>query len=104
MKKTLKKITAAFLAAAMFCGVAAVDAHALTRRLYGDVNNDGIISNADITLTQRYIAGLETLDAHQKIAADVNGDGRVSMLDVTLMQRVLAGEEDGFPVGDYFIY
>lgn len=104
MKKNLKKIIAAFLAATIFCSVTTVDAYALTRRLYGDVNNDGIISNADITLVQQYIARLVTFDTYQKIAADVNGDGKVSMVDVTLMQEVLAGKIDGFPVGDYFMY
>lgn len=46
MKKNLKKIIAAFLAATIFCSVTTVDAYALTRRLYGDV-----------TLMQEVLAG-----------------------------------------------
>lgn len=84
--------------------MAAVDASAFTRRLYGDVNNDGIISNVDVTLVQRFIAKLEIPDEYQEKAADVNGDGEISMQDVVLMQRVLAGQVDGFPVGEYFLY
>lgn len=72
--------------------------------LYGDVNNDGIISNADVTLVRQYVADMVEFDTYQKIAADVNGDGKISMLDVVMIQQVLSGQLDGFPVGDYFMY
>lgn len=72
--------------------------------LYGDVNNDGIISNADVTLIQQYVADMVEFDTYQKIAADVNGDGKISMSDITMIQQVLSGQLDGFPVGDYFMY
>lgn len=104
MKKQMKRWVAGVLTVAVLCGMSAINASALTRRLYGDVNNDGIISNADVTLVQQYVADMVEFDTYQKIAADVNGDGKISMLDVVMIQQVLAGQLDGFPVGDYFVY
>lgn len=100
----MKKVVAGVCTAAILCSIAIVGAGALTRRLYGDVNGDGIISKADVTLTQQYIAKMVTLDNYQKIAADVNGDGQINLSDVTLMNKLLTGAIDEFPVGDYFLY
>lgn len=104
MKKTIKKSIAVICIIAMMCSIAIVSAGALTRRLYGDVNGDGVISNADVTLVQQYGVGLVTLDKYQLIAADVNGDGVVDITDATMISELLYGLIDGFPVGDYFVY
>lgn len=104
MKKVAKRMVAVVCTAVILCSISTVETNALTRRRYGDVNNDGIISNADVELIEQYIAGLELFDSYQKIAADVDGNGKISMADVITIQRVLAGLEDGFPVGEYFIY
>ena len=59
--------------------------------LIGDVNLDGIISVADITLLQEYIADesangtSDLLDSTQLIAADTNGDGSISRTDITTL-------------------
>lgn len=45
MKKQMKQWIAVALTGVVLCGVSAIDARALTRRLYGDVNNDEMISN-----------------------------------------------------------
>lgn len=70
--------------------------------LYGDVDQDGIISIQDATEIQRM--GLGILDVEEDATeeeleaifiayalADVNGDGRVSILDVTYVQKYLVG-------------
>jgi len=104
MKTKIKKIVAAACVAATICSLSAVGASALTRRLYGDVNGDGVISNADADLILQYSTLMTDLDQYQKIAADVNGDGKVTTLDSLMVRRLVAGCIDSFPVGDYFVY
>lgn len=55
--------------------------------LYGDVNDDGVITIADATEIQKMGIGMVEVNA----LGDVNGDGRISILDVTLVQKYLAG-------------
>ena len=99
MKKTIKRIIAVICIVATMCGIAMVSTGALTRRLYGDVNGDGIINNADVTLLQQYLAGFQELDEYQLIAADVDGDK-----DATMISFLINGYIDSFPVGEYFLY
>jgi len=57
--------------------------------IYGDVNGDGVVDTADITLLRRYVAGWPiTINL---AAADVNGDGVVDTADITLLRRYVAG-------------
>lgn len=58
--------------------------------LYGDVNNDGIISVDDITEVQKYLAKISEFSQEELIIADYNGDGKVNILDVTDIQKMLA--------------
>lgn len=59
--------------------------------LYGDVNGDGTIGMADVTLIQNYLASAAILNEAQLQRADVNADGKVSIQDVTCIQLYLAG-------------
>lgn len=102
--KKFKKIIFLACVAATLCSVGVVSASAYTRRLYGDVNGDGVISNADVELTQRASMGLETLDTYQQVAADVNGDGKIAVSDALMIKRMVEGLIDKFPVGVYFVY
>ncbi len=108
MKKTLRKIVAMVCAVMIMCSIAVMsvsaDSRKLTRRLYGDVNGDGIISKADATMIQQYLVDLVELDNIQKIAADVNGDGTINVIDVTDINKLLAGLIDEFEVGECFYY
>jgi len=56
--------------------------------VYGDLNNDGRINNADLILMQRYfsVPGITINTAN----ADVNGDGRVNNADQILFLRYFA--------------
>ncbi|MCL2578217.1 MAG: BspA family leucine-rich repeat surface protein [Defluviitaleaceae bacterium] len=55
----------------------------------GDVNGDGFITMADVTLIMRYVVGHNvTINTW---AADVNGDGVITTADATLLARYLAG-------------
>lgn len=104
MKKTFKKIISMAYVTVLTLGLATVDASALTRRLYGDVNNDGIIDNKDVELIQEYLVGLAELDKYQLIAADVDKDGEVSIMDATLIQKLIEGLIDELPSGNAFLY
>ncbi len=108
MKKTLRRIIAMVCAVMIMCSVAVMsvsaDSRKLTRRLYGDVNGDGVISKADTTMIQQYLVDLVELDNIQKIAADVNGDGTISVKDATDINKLLVGLIDEFEVGECFYY
>ena len=57
----------------------------------GDINGDGRITPADITLFRLYVAG--NADAGQVVreACDLNGDGRITPADITVLRLYLAG-------------
>ncbi len=65
-------------------------------RVMGDADGDGEVSMTDVTLVQRVIAKLTTLE--DITLADVNGDGELTMLDVTNMQKFIAKLIDKFDV------
>lgn len=56
----------------------------------GDVNHDGNITNADITLIQSKIAQTVTLDNFQKYLADVNKDDTIDINDVVALQQIIS--------------
>ena len=70
--------------------------------LYGDVDQDGIITIQDATEIQKMGLGILDIDEDatdeeiEKLMiayalADVNDDGRVSILDVTYVQKYIVG-------------
>lgn len=56
----------------------------------GDVNRDLNINIKDVTMIQRYLAQLITLDDDQLALANTNGDYTITIKDVTLLQRYIA--------------
>lgn len=57
--------------------------------IFGDVNGDGKINIADVTLIQKFVAGMGfNID---EIYADVTGDGKITVADATYIQKFLAG-------------
>jgi len=65
--------------------------------LPGDVDNDGVIDSADITLLRRYIAAgdkVAFLDANpdfNEANADINGDGMINAESVARLRQYVAG-------------
>lgn len=57
--------------------------------ILGDVNGDGVLTIADATLIQKYLANIVSLDSKQLAAADVNQDGTIDVIDVTKIQMSL---------------
>lgn len=58
--------------------------------ILGDVNQNGIVSVADVLMIQNYLAGKTTFSAEQKIAADFNKDGAIGTADVLAVQNAIA--------------
>lgn len=56
---------------------------------FGDVDNDGKVSIADVTVIQKYLAQMLKLTANQIKAADVNADKNVTISDATTIQKFL---------------
>lgn len=56
----------------------------------GDVNGDGTLSNADLTLLIDWLlSGYDNIDVYRQAAADVNGDGVFTIKDVTALSDLL---------------
>lgn len=66
----------------------------------GDVNGDGDIDVNDVTLIQKHIAGLSTLEGIYLYAADTNLDKDVDIIDATVTQKHIAGYDIPYPVGE----
>lgn len=56
----------------------------------GDVNGDGVISIADATTLQKYLANIIEFNEEQLTVADINGDGIINISDATQIQKYLA--------------
>ncbi|MBE6696690.1 MAG: hypothetical protein E7587_09610 [Ruminococcaceae bacterium] len=62
--------------------------------IYGDANDDDVISALDVLLLRKYVAnydyttGISTVSVG--LGADANGDGNVTALDVLLMRKYMA--------------
>ncbi|MBQ9558557.1 MAG: dockerin type I repeat-containing protein [Bacteroidaceae bacterium] len=58
--------------------------------MLGDVNKDGSITIADVTMLVNQVLGKET----PTVAADVNGDGAVTIADVTKLVNIVLGKDN----------
>ena len=54
--------------------------------LYGDVNEDGVITEEDATLLSNYLNNNTKISDQALKNADVNGDGKVNIIDLGLLQ------------------
>ncbi len=60
---------------------------------YGDINQDGKISNSDLVLLKKQILKIENLTGDNFAAADINQDGKVSNVDLVMMKKHILGIE-----------
>ena len=62
---------------------------------HGDVNDDGVITIADVTALVNIILGKDDMVPYQydHEAADVNGDHAVTIADVTALVNIILGKE-----------
>lgn len=69
----------------------------------GDIDGDGELSVYDVTIIQRYEAGMTVKsDAEMILHADVNGDGATDVFDATYVQRYLVLMDPPYPIGEKF--
>lgn len=61
------------------------------KAIIGEVNSDGVISIADATTLQKYLANIVDFNDEQLAVADTNGDGKISIIDATEIQKYLVG-------------
>lgn len=64
--------------------------HTAEEGLLGDVDLNGEVSIKDVTLLQKYLASMESLDEQQFANAKVMKDGSVSIVNATAIQKYLA--------------
>lgn len=63
--------------------------------VFGDVNEDGKVNAADLTLMQQLAAGKSPAAATCPAAGDFNQDGKIDAADVAAMQKRLAAGSAG---------
>lgn len=98
-KQSLKKTASILMSLVLFVGMTTLSALSQQGTAipnYGDVNNDGKIDAADVTMLRSYIAAqdkaawLDVNPGFNPANADVNGDGWINAADVTLLRRWIA--------------
>ncbi|MGQ9525685.1 MAG: dockerin type I repeat-containing protein, partial [Armatimonadota bacterium] len=57
----------------------------------GDVNGDGFVTAADVTMALRILVGLDPVTPEALSAADLNSDGRISVGEIIRMLRATVG-------------
>ena len=62
--------------------------------LYGDVNEDGVITEEDATLLSNYLNNNTKISDQALKNADVNGDGKVNIIDLGLLQMYIANPDN----------
>ena len=67
----------------------------LESMIYGDVNNDGIITIVDATIVQKYIVNMAHLDNVNQKLADVDVDAVITIKDATAVQKYIVNV-DGY--------
>jgi len=71
-----------------------------TNLLYGDINLDGTIDDADKEVLSNYLSNnISQFKDEQKLVADLNGDKVINSTDLQLLNRYLNGVITQFPVG-----
>ncbi len=61
--------------------------------IFGDLNGNGRVEIADLTIIMRHLKNISTLTGNRKIAADVNLDGVIDEKDSELIRRAAGGLE-----------
>lgn len=55
----------------------------------GDISNDGFVTIQDVTVLQKYLAGVVSLNKEQLAVADTNGDGNIDIQDAAQIQKYI---------------
>ena len=107
MKKPLALALTLLLLTGLFVPIAPTPA--TTAPFYGDIDRDGVIDAADVTLLRRYIASGNCPDFAEaneiiELYADVNADGTIDAADVSLLrQHLVATDRSTVPLGPLMV-
>ena len=97
-----KRITA--LALALFILIVSISSISVSAetsgRLLGDTSNDGIVTIIDVTMIQRHLIQLVTIDDESTAAGDVDGNGILEIDDATLIQKWIAKMDVPYAIGE----
>ena len=74
----------------------------LESMIYGDVNNDGIITVVDATIVQKYIVNMAHLDNVNQKLADVDVDAVITIKDATAVQKYIVNVDGYGKTGEKF--
>jgi hypothetical protein len=66
--------------------------------IVGDINGDGVVDNADLTMLRQILVGIDVPGANLD-AADIDGNGSVDNVDLTLLRQHLVGIDTGHGIG-----
>jgi hypothetical protein len=77
---------------------AAIERRIAPENRRGDLNDDGYIDAADVTLMEKAVLDPFSLTATQFERADLQGTGIISMTNVVLLENYIAGTINVFPV------
>ena len=101
--KNKQKYLAVFAAAGIILNsMPMLHSTAAEQYLYGDLNSDGALSSADLSLMQRGLRLPDTLDSIAQAVFDLDADGSRTANDVRLMQNYLLTKTDVFPAGIWY--
>ena len=85
MRKIIHRYTVLLLTVLLVgTGIALADTDVV---VLGDVNSDGSVTTADVTVLVNYLHGSGTVDV---VAADVNRDGAIDIADVTAINNIIS--------------
>lgn len=93
MKKFSRKVLAGILSASLVASqMGVLGANAAS--VQGDINNDGVLSAADVFALNNYLTGITEADESFINAADMNGDKLVNIIDYILLVNKLVEPEE----------
>ncbi len=72
--------------------------------IYGDCDQDSVLTIKDATLIQKSLAGLVEFDEYVQYLADTDGDQSVTIKDATAIQKAIAGITNGVPMHTVYEY
>lgn len=94
--KNIRKILAFICVLSLLASMAVFSTAAVPAPIFpGNVDQEYVyvgsnITVKDVTLLQKYLAGLEELNKAQQYCAEVDGDGVITIKDATMIQKYIA--------------
>lgn len=101
MKNLIKRLFCLLMVISLTVTVNSVIAKADEIKLYGDVNQNGVISSKDAFITLLYSVKSYSLTEIQKTLADINDDGIVDVNDAYLTLLCAAGLQTSFRIDEF---